>query len=366
MSKSTSTGVVVSPDENRNPKRKILPTAGHLTFIHVGLKDISNSPLTTQDLHPGRKLIIPLEPDLETDWLATQRSVSPVKIERVAPVQLSDSAQKRAAKLSRSRFVKTSKVRYSTEGPQPSLMKWIKTGDSVCINNGRNADVIVGNRQDEVDCDKCNSGKSSEPLMGTAALDKHLLNNRNSNYTRSRRSHRLYRDPAYVYEGSVASGNVETVGDDISLNRNDDICFSRNCGKRKTSSECESAPRKKLKIVNRQSNKDTSRKKPGLKRTKQTVKSGRLIKSGCIKPKVLPVRTMRDFFNNLNNSALNEDRTDSEDELDQEDKDRLLALELQKQFQLEAKYNLNSLRFKGTPEEYSLRRNRKSKQIVDA
>ncbi|XP_053403361.1 E3 ubiquitin-protein ligase rnf168-like [Mercenaria mercenaria] len=379
MSKSTSTGVVTSPDENLNPEKKKSAAGNQLTFSHlssrsVELKDISNSPSTTHDSHPSRKLIIPLEPDLaENDWLGSTGSFSPVKIERVTPVQLSESARKRSSKLSRNRAAKKSKVRYTAEGPQPSLMNWMKKTDPLCIDEDGNSDDIVSKRLDEVDGEKKLLEKKPVRITGTSALDEYLANGAASNYSpRSRRNHRMYKDPDFVYESSVMVRNYDKTEENESNNGSDDFSFSKNTTKRKLSSSdsCSSSPKKKSRTKNRDED-EILRRKVGLKKPKQPVKSRKLAKSGCVTQKPKAVRTMHDFFCNLNNNSVDEPRSDEESdqdekELDQEEKDRLLALELQKQFELEAKLNLSVLRFKGTSEEYSLRKNRKVKEVADA
>jgi hypothetical protein len=373
MSKSTSTGVVTSPDENLNPKKKQTcatgqPTLSYLSSRSVELKDISNSPLTTHDSHPSRKLIIPLEPDLsENDWGGITGSFSPVKIERVSPVQFSESAKKRVAKLSRSRTSK-SKVRYTMEGPQPSLMNWVKKSDPLCIDKGGNGDGIVAIRMDEVDGDKKLQEKR---MLGMSTSDEYLGDDSANNYSpRSRRSHKMYKDPDFVYDNSVKCKKVLLIEDDDSCNVSHDSSFStQSFKKRKLSStdSCALSPKKKSKTQSKCQNVTT---KIGLKKSKQPVKSRKLKNSQSRRIKQNPrvVQTMHDFFTSINNNNNNSNCSSDEDvdEIDQEEKDRLLAQELQRQFELEAKLNLSALRFKGSSEEYSLRKTRKPKEIADA
>lgn len=375
MSKSTSTGVVTSPDENLNPEKKIKlcdtgqPTLSYLSSRSVELKDISNSPLTTHDSHPSRKLIIPLEPDLaENEWAASSGSYSPVKIDRVSPVQFSESTKKRAAKLSRNRTSK-SKVRYTMEGAQPSLMNWVKKSDPLCIDKGGNGDGIVLIRMDEVDSERKQQEKKMLGIAGTSTLDAYLADDSPSNYSpRSRRNHKMYRDPDFVYDKSSNCSKAMNFEDcDETFNVNDNLNLSHSAKKRKLSSSdiCSSSPKKKSKTKVSCQGVQT---KVGLKKSKQPVKSRKLAQSGCVKPKPRTVQTMHDFFSNTNNNNNNNKRGSVEEEvevIDQEERDRLLALELQKQYKLEAKFHLSALRFKGTAEEYSLRRSRKTKEVTD-
>lgn len=349
LSKSTCTVGVISPNENLNPEKSDVPD--QVTFTHMGnrtteLKDISNSPLTTHDMHAGRKLIIPLEPDLGNDWMTSGTSYSPLNIEKSSPAQLSDGKRNlKFGKLSQSRKGKNPKVRYSSGSSQASLMGWIKKGDSVCLNNNNGGgDGIVCNGRDNDDDDDDEACSITE----------------NRRHKRTRRNISMYKNPDFVYEKTPK--NVKDC-ESVTQDESGEMCG--NFRKRKAS-DSKSSPKKRLKTINNTSvnkaSSATNKVKSGLKKAKTSLKAGKLAKSGCVKPVPKPVRTMHDFFSNVNHD--NADIDSDDEDLDQEEKDHRMALELQKQFEYEHKFGLNALRLKGTEDEYSLRKTRSSKLLT--
>lgn len=369
MSKSTSTGEVVSPDENKNPSQSETRSHAQLHFSHVGsrnaeLKDISNSPLTTQNL--GRKLIIPLEPDLgEGDWMDISETLCPIKIERQSPIELLPTASKaKKQKLSRSLSKSKSKVKYSVEEAQSPILKWIKTSRKVCVDHKQNRDEIVCNGRDEVDGIKIGTRSGNSHSLGAASLDKKLVVERA--HARPKRKSRMYKDPDYVYEGGACSKGVQETDSSDDESNGSEIVSSFNNSKKRKSSSSTNSPRKKVKTVTNTVTNNTvkpvSRHKGSLKTTKQSVRSKKLANSRKTQQKSVLVRTLHDYFQNADDGS---GSSGSDCELDQEERDRKLALELQKQFELEAKLHLSALRFKGSKEEYSLRKNRKARAVSD-
>ncbi|KAL4220394.1 hypothetical protein ACF0H5_020797 [Mactra antiquata] len=348
LSKSTNTAGVISPNENENPEKS--DVSRQVTFTNTGnrateLKDISNSPLTTHDKNTGCKMIIPLEPDLDSEWMPTGTSYSPLTILKSTPdPQISESKKElKFGKLSLSRKGKTTKVKYSSDTSQSSLMNWIKKGDSVCLNSNGSGDGIECNGRDNNDEDIC------------------LSTNDYNNQKRSRRHTTMYKNPDFVYENCTTNSKDQL---SVSLEGSGDFFISGNVRKRKAS-DSKSSPQKKLKTSEKPSilkaQTKSSSVKAGLKKTKTSLHAGKLARSDNVKSVSKPVRTMHDFFSNCNG-----DEIESDDEsLNQEERDHRIALKLQKQFEYEHKFGLNTLRLKGTEEEYSLRktRNRKAQDV---
>ena len=331
FSKSTSTvtGLVLRRDENLNPngsdrnKFHGTPPANR----NVG-KDISNSRfLSGKDTGDSvkKKLIIPLEPDLdENDEFMDAESLI-----RSSPAKSGQLLRKR----------KVNSKRDYTESPQCSLMKWAKPFNSM-------------QKSDE-----------SENIADESACESNQ--NNNSRVTgnlgpRTRRNQKCSQNPDYLYESLKRKSKKLNSSDGCSESTNEPSDVESNAddedeedlddfvGSRKRRKLCLSPEKEKPKKTGTSSTiGNLKRSKMPLRLSKATQRKKQ--KASTKTTKKTNTKTIHDFFG----------QTIVDDNLTQEEKDRIMAERLQKQFEMEAKFQLNSMRFKGTEQQYMLRTSRK-------
>lgn len=361
MSKSTSTvtGLSCRRDENKNPagigNQKLPSTPPTLSNRNVDFKDISNSTLLPNKLtgdsdNVKKKLIIPLEPDLteneEYIHIEPIGHSSPV-VEKTVKV-----INKASGRLSRKQ---KNKKREYAESPQCSLMKWAKPMKSMQDDSD--------NLNDNLNNSACGSrALDNDDEVG----DDKKLPRRNC---RAKRKSKRVRDPDYLYEDLK-----KKVSRKLNSSENSDEAVEQSEADSEAENEadesCEESESEVFQSRKRQrlhsSPQNDKLKKTVVNNTKGTLKSSkmplRLTKAGRRKQKAVTqakpaTRTLNDFFSQ---KVAEEDLN-----LTQEEKDRKLAEELQKQFELEAKFHLNSIRFKGTTEQYSLRTSRRKTTLED-
>lgn len=331
--------MIVRPDENRNPDgatvESISSTPPAVGSRNVNFKDISNSrhlsskiQVITDDVAcVKKKLIIPLEPDLteNEDYVLTDPLgySSPVT-DRTSKVH---NKSNESGRLSRKR--KLSKREYS-ESPQCSLMKWARPVDTM-------QDVKVSEAGDS------NSVCESQSLhLNTSDLSP-LAN-------RTRRTVRRVINPDYLYGDfkKKVTGKLDSSGESSELVEGNSDSDSDS-----DSEQCDILPSKRQKRSTsprkERQNHSCNSKSNSLKHVKESQRVTKAVrKKGAPNSKKTATKTMHDFFPQK-----------VRDDLTQEEKDRKMAEQLQKQFEMEAKYSLTSIRFKGTSEQYLLRRGRR-------
>lgn len=340
------TGLTLKRDENKNPhgaEHKKCTSTPPIGARNVDFKDISNSKYlsskgTNNVETVKKKLIIPLEPDLaENDEFM---DIDPI-LHSSPVVDRLPKGNVGTGRLSRNK--KVNKKREYTESPQCSLMKWAKPMKTM-------------QKQDISDTgDNCvNNSKDSETSQENPAVSDNIAH-------RSRRTHRCLRDPDYLYadlkkkvtrklnssdDGSESTNEPSEIGSDMEDDDGEDL----NPRKRR---KFDMSPKKlNVKKVNSTSTVST------LKHSKMPLRlsrtSKRKVKVAQSQTKTA-TKTMHDFFGQK-----------VKENLTQEEKDRQMAEQLQKQFELEAKHKLTSLRFKGTMEQYSLRTNHRKPASTEA
>lgn len=346
LSKSTSTvsGMIVRPDENRNPDgataESISSTPPTVGSRNVNFKDISNSrhlssknQVITDDVAcVKKKLIIPLEPDLteNEDFVLTDPlgHSSPV-IDRTSKVH---NKSNETGRLSRKR--KLSKREYS-ESPQCSLMKWARPVDTM-------QDVKVS------EAGGSNSVCESQSLHVNTSELSPLAN-------RTRRTVRRVINPDYLYGDfkKKVTGKLDSSGES-----NEMVEGNSDSESGSDSEQYDILPSKRQKLSSsprkERQNHTCNSKSNSLKHVKGPQRATKAIrKKGSLDSKKTATKTMHDFF----------PQKVREDDLTQEEKDRKMAEQLQKQFEMEAKYSLTSIRFKGTSEQYLLRKGRRKNSV---
>ncbi|XP_052784873.1 E3 ubiquitin-protein ligase RNF169-like [Mya arenaria] len=346
FSKSTCTLESGSqPDENLNPESQQSATPTHVApgpggNRSVDFRDISNSNLghkhAGDQAGPGnvkKKLIIPLEPEFDTDVFCEGVVESEFKVQKVDNEQ-KDPAKVNNGRLSRKRRGAKTKNRYM-ESPQATLMKWAKPMESL-----------------QQTTDSTYSPECNVKLNG-------LAKSSHKKTTRSGRTYKSAQDPNFLYDNlrkKKPSGDSNVANESDNSNSDceeSDSCLEieedvfHNAKRRKLNFTATKLEQNTNQNCNKTVNNKTASKgqKRQLKTSRQPLRQTRKTISKPVTKK--QARTVTDYF-----AARQLSRED------QEEKDRRMAEELQRQFELEAKLHLSSLRFKGTTEEYQLRQTR--------
>lgn len=420
MSKSTTTRSELQDNENKNPHPSSPENAKKL-MVHgmnnlIGsrsteFKDISNSPLpkrkyeaveTEMDVSPKRKkLIIPLEPDLNDNDDVFEILPFDLKLKTASPVSNKDANEdSRSKSVSRSKKkVKNKATSCSTsskDGVQSAITNWTMKQE-INLPHINNSDKVPS-KQKEISKTHNHTKEIHDNMKKDKrnTIDSYFARScEKKPRLRSREKIRQPRYPEYDYidispkkrkvdtelsnSGSVLKLSFNSEDSDsehsesASESEEDSNLGRRNQKPRKThdsdvyEGSCSGISRNKrktemLKKPKRLKN-APGRSRGGRKTNKSVNKHGG---SDC-------KRTVEDFFKV---GTRNANKTDSNTgEMDgiiyskcgtgivsQEEQDRLLALELQKQFDFEQKYHLNAVRLKGSNESYLLRHQRKAVQ----
>jgi len=340
MSKSTNTMGAIQDDENINPNTdlKRQEVRQNTPTRDVNFKDISNSAvLGTMHGEDGRKpakkkLIIPLEPDFDDNVFVENVAI----VEQVKKNAEKEHSQKNG-RLSRKKTGSKNKSRYQ-ESPQTSLMKWAKP--VLKTDNGATQTKTCA---EAPDCEltrsgrKCRKAKNPDFLYADLRKRKHPVNNVCDGS--SSEDEDICDDDDGVMEERAPNSKRKKLD---SPNQQKDLCNNQsgkhNC---KTSLRSSDSTRANVssKSVLKTGRQPLKRSKAVHKKVSSTSQAS---KCTIFKQK----RTVDDYF--LRGSS---NTCDGQEELD-----RRMAMELQRQYELEAKLNLNSMRFKGSSEQYDLRK----------
>lgn len=357
MSKSTCTASTEMRDENKNPDigsklHQMKPSAGNR---NVDFKDISNSAVlrNKQCIQVSKasikeKLIIPLEADLDGEDIFGD-TVASIHCETKHETTM------RNGRLSRKRTASKTKQRY-TESPQQSLLKWAKPVDIVQVSEN---DKMVKNE-----------------ITNNNALCAEKKRVRNGNIVkRPVRIRKTVRDPDFLYDNFKQKKAAVDIDDDCDepdsmqggdiLNGDDDseevvnldsdgqeevapVKKAKRRGLNQSESEHSVESVSQISKSTRQFHKKPVDQKGCLKASSRKTLSQKKTTSKCKTRKgenklSKSGKTMGDYFEGTKT---------------QEEKDMVMARELQKQFELEAKLHLSSFRFKGSSEQYELRQTR--------
>ena len=392
MSKCTST--VGTNEENRNPQLSDSSTHNPIfrrtssSCRSVEFKDISNSPINTKrklnvdemkDSTAKKKLIIPLVPDLDEMYIDD----SQIDISRNITHKYSKD------RLSKSKKGNTGKVRYTSGGksdvdfsPQLSIVKWMKRNDDVekCVKNEK-SDFLIDSCRDEVDGDK----KNEKDLKNTkktkraehsnlSTVHAHGKNKANTDGDKKRvsvrkkscRNRKSVLKDDFIYDKSIFSSKEYATKLDENESSCDGFCSDGDSEVSEISLvSCPQRKRRKLDsdIQVKSLKKDNVHEpkfkpKPVLKTTKQSKRASRRTVGSKLQSNKKQMKTMRDYFSSDSKEFMQVKRLET-----QEDIDRKMAEELQKQFEFEAKHQLNLIRWKGTSDEYLFRSKRGSKKV---
>ena len=418
MSKSTTTRHVLQDSENKNPDpASDVNSRKHLIngLRSAEFKDISNSPLPKRkhevederELTPKRKkLIIPLEPDLIDKDNIFEFNPFDIKLDAISP-RNKDRHNKESNIESRSRSNSRSKSKARHKDTSLSTER-TKTKDSVqsAITNwtkkqemNANESVPSKQRQNEMNItSNCLKDISKSGKDKSITIDNFFVrSSKKKPKLRSRDKLKQHRHPEYEYtdispkkrsavsevKGSGAVSQLSFSSESSDSEDSESIFeIGRNSGKRKVkkiSYDFDDSDEISLYELARK-----KRKVDGVADVKRRYKSGSDIKKTVTnKHKTNQInghskhnRTVEEFFKvgGKKGERSHSDKTLGEldgiiDEstgiVSQEEKDRLLALELQKQFDFENKYHLNAVRLKGSNESYSFRHKKKSCACTD-
>ena len=388
------------------------------------LKDISNSPLPKRkheaedgerEVTPKRKkLIIPLEPDLiDKDNIFEFNPFDHIKLDPVSPRNKdkhSKESTNESSFRSRSNSRSKSKVKHRNTKNQSLSTERTKTKDSVqsAITNWAKKQELNANESVPSFDNKIESTSSSRKCASQTAkkdssitIDNFFVKSTEKKpKLRSRDKIKQHRHPEYEYpdisprkrnvESELkASGAVSKLSFTSEGSDTDDsesiFDMGKNSGKRKVKKisydfdDSDEMPlyeltRKKRKVEGlvdskkrHKSNSDIKKRNTnkhinGHSKHNRTVdeyfkvggKGGRRVHSdkslGEMYEDCISGESSSNVFGNFESTGI----------VSQEERDRLLAEELQKQFDFENKYHLNAVRLKGSEESYSLRHKKKS------
>ncbi|XP_052216660.1 E3 ubiquitin-protein ligase RNF169-like isoform X3 [Dreissena polymorpha] len=353
MSKSTCTASTEMRDENKNPDigyklHQTKPSAGNR---NVDFKDISNSAVLSnkhciQVTKGGikEKLIIPLEADLDGEDIFGDTVAS-------IHCETKHEATMKSGRLSRKQTASKTKQRY-TESPQQSLLKWAKPVDI----------VQVANNDTEVERDNTNN-------KAVCAETKRV---RNGNIVkRPLRVRKTVRDPDFLYDSfkqKKAAVDIDDCDEPDSMQVGD---IGSGDDDNEEVINLDSDSQEELAVVKKAKRRRLNESKSEESVESQTVKSTRQFykkpvnQKGCLKEssrKTLSKKKTYKCKTKKGENKYSKAEKTMEDYFEatrtQEENDMLMACELQKQFELEAKLHLNSFRFKGSSGQYELRQTR--------
>ena len=425
MSKSTTTRAECQNSENKNPNpsssenpRKLVVNGLNNLNRATEFKDISNSPLSKrkfdpedmeEDVTPKRKkLIIPLEPDLNDNDELFETGPFDLKIAAVSEVKREDIKGQSAKLCSKDKVRHKNAKNASHEGSkgkdnlQSAITKWALKQTPVTEINSDNNNVPSKHKSLE----SKQSHEHVKPSSHKSKKDKHNTidsyfekSSEKKPKLRSREKLRQVRYPEYDYtevspkkrkteakwtnNGSVSklSFNSEGSDSDSSESVSENGKDFRNLDSEKDRSNKNHQYMFEMDVDDSFYQLSNRRKAVAVNSDiKKRFKSGSdICKASSSRNKSLNMhvnsnrkRTVDDFFKVNGNPVKNRNTDKTLGEIDglicdsmgdvvsQEEKDRLFALELQKQFDFEHKYHLNSVRLKGSEESYSFRNQKKS------
>lgn len=367
MSKSTNTTLIKS-DENRNPElsspdnaRQRCTPLTNGTSRGVNFQDISNSPLTKHKFDflddviencPVKKIaIIPLEPDLIENDVFDESLFNAIG-------NMKDLSKGNKGQFSIEHKMKSDQSKTSISNSQHTLMKWMKpvTFNGMKIRCAHD-DMLIADR-DELDGERDLKKQKLDGHLSSVIVDKASIAkivktvSAVTQHSRSRRCRKMHTDPDFIYNSGERT--IKTYSDEIGdkLGNTDlrldsekitnDTCKETKNNKHILPFSDGDCIAKTEKALMRNCNKTKNK----LKTTKTTkrIQRKKTKRKECAVTNASKT-TINDFFTNKCNQ-----------EIDQQEQDRLYALELQRQFELENRLRLNALRFTGTKDQYSLRK----------
>ena len=425
MSKSTTTRHELQDSENKNPdpassvnaRKHLINGLSNLNLSRSAeFKDISNSPLPKRkheagdeerDVTPKRKkLIIPLEPDLNDNDEVFEINPFDIKLDTISPrnkdrhkesnlVSRSRSKNKVKHKNSKNTCVSAERNK-AKDSVQSAITNWTKKQEDLSpIDSSENVPSKLKCKESNKNHDHVKSVSQSAKKDKNITIDNFFArSSQKKPKLRSRDKIRQPRLPEYEYadfspkkrttgnelknNGAVSKLSFNSEGSD-SEDSESIFDIGRNLAKgkkvKRISCEFDDADEVSLYGLSRKKKKtedDAS--------VKGRYKSGSDIKKMTTsKPTANKMnghsnnnRTVEEFFKVGRESGKRTNTDKTLGELDgiisgtttgivsQEEQDRVLALELQKQFDFEHKYHLNAVRLKGSDESYSFRHQKKS------
>lgn len=331
--------------------------------IFKSIDERENIPVSLSDCSAPNKLIIPLEPKLD------EFNISPLSTDANSPGKFSitNNSQKRIRHVSQN-------SPSAVCSPQRTIRDWvIKTNNSSCGDANPSPDLILDTGRDDIDGDVIvtEKGESMKPTRANQRIRNRVSRMKGQTNTIHKFLNKV--GPQAEESKAVDIDNEQKVSSKQKADRqqwtntevnssDDESVFSslsdsmdRLSSNEESDSDfhyerkCKSAWRKR-KTVLRESTEN--RPKRQLKSLPADRKKRKITKKGRIKSDYIGTF----YSKNTSIDIVSQEQDSNSKHVDQEELDRLFAIQLQKQFELESKFNMSAQRFKGGKDEYHLRR----------